>query len=91
MSTTTSACLEPRITACPCRIIMSSVTGTVVSKPCITLPSELPTRMTSQKRSTRSARMRVIRGEHHDRLAILAGADIGRGHALDGGLHGHGR
>ncbi len=55
MSTTTSACFEPRITARPCRIIMSSVTGTVVSKPCITLPSESPTRMTSQNRSTRLA------------------------------------
>ena len=48
MSTTTSACCDPRITACPCRIIMSSVTGTVVSKPCMTLPRESPTRMTSQ-------------------------------------------
>ena len=48
MSTTTSASCEPRITARPCRIIISSVTGIVVSKPCITLPSESPTRMTSQ-------------------------------------------
>ena len=39
---------EPRITAWPCRIIMSSVTGTVVSSPCITMPSESPTRITSQ-------------------------------------------
>ena len=55
MSTTTSACFEPRITACPCRIIMSSVTGTVVSKPCMTLPRKSPTRMTSQWRSTSAA------------------------------------
>ena len=48
MSTTTSAWLEPRITARPCKIIMSSVTGTVVSNPCMTLPRESPTRMTSQ-------------------------------------------
>jgi hypothetical protein len=48
MSTTTKARREPRITAWPCRIIMSSVTGTVVSSPCITMPSESPTRMTSQ-------------------------------------------
>ena len=55
MSITTSARLEPRITACPCRIIISSVTGTVVSKPCITMPSESPTRITSQYWSTRRA------------------------------------
>ncbi len=48
MSITTSARLEPRITAWPCRIIMSRVTGTVVSMPCITMPSESPTRITSQ-------------------------------------------
>ena len=48
MSTTTSARFEPRITALPCRIIMSSVTGTVVSSPCMTMPSESPTRMKSQ-------------------------------------------
>ena len=48
MSTTTSARFEPRITAWPCRIIISSVTGTVVSSPCITMPSESPTRITSQ-------------------------------------------
>jgi hypothetical protein len=52
MSTTTSARLDPRITARPCRIIISSVTGTVVSSPCITMPSESPTRMKSQWRST---------------------------------------
>ena len=48
MSTTTSACFEPRMTARPCRIIMSSVTGSVVSRPCITMPSESPTSMKSQ-------------------------------------------
>ena len=31
--------------------------------------------------------MRVIRGQHHDRLAVLAGANIRRGLALDGGLN----
>ena len=55
MSTTTSARLEPRITAWPCRIIMSRVTGTVVSSPCITMPSKSPTRITSQYLSTRRA------------------------------------
>jgi hypothetical protein len=55
MSTTTRARLEPRITASPCRIIMSRVTGTVVSSPCMTMPSESPTRITSQYLSTRRA------------------------------------
>src|SRR5258708_12891046 len=33
--------------------------------------------------------MRVIRRQHHDRLAVLAGAYIRRGLALDGRLDGH--
>ena len=56
MSTTTSARAEPRITARPCRIIISSVTGTVVSSPCITMPRKSPTRITSQYLS----RMRAV-------------------------------
>jgi hypothetical protein len=36
-----------------------------------------------------SGGMGVIRGQHHDRLAILAGANIRRGLALDGRLNGH--
>ena len=55
MSTTTSARLLPRITAFPCRIIMSRVTGIVLSSPCITMPSESPTRMTSQCLSSSAA------------------------------------
>ena len=55
MSTTTSARLDPRITAWPCRIIISSVTGTVVSSPCMTMPSESPTRITSQCLSAMAA------------------------------------
>ena len=35
--------------------------------------------------------MRVIGRQHHDRLAVLAGADIRRGFALDGGLDRHAR
>jgi hypothetical protein len=31
--------------------------------------------------------MRVIRGQHHDRLAVLAGTNIRRGLALDRGLN----
>jgi hypothetical protein len=34
MSTTTMAFLEPRITAWPCRIIISRVTPTVFGRPC---------------------------------------------------------
>ncbi len=83
MSITTSACLEPRITAWPCRIIISSVTGTVVSSPCITMPSESPTRITSQYLSTSARGVRVIRSENDDGLAALAGADIRRSETLD--------
>ena len=39
---------DPHITARPCRIIMSSVTGIVLSSPCITMPRESPTRIKSQ-------------------------------------------
>ncbi len=35
MSTTTSACFDPRITALPWVIIMSSVTPSVLSMPCM--------------------------------------------------------
>ena len=48
MSTTTSARREPRMTAWPCRIIISRVTGRVDSMPCMTMPSESPTRIKSQ-------------------------------------------
>jgi hypothetical protein len=34
--------------------------------------------------------MGVMGGEHHDRLAALAGADVRRGLALDGRLNRHG-
>ena len=55
MSTTTRARREPRMTAWPCRIIISRVTGRVDSMPCMTMPSESPTRITSQCWSTRRA------------------------------------
>src|SRR6476620_1344508 len=35
--------------------------------------------------------VRVIGGKRHDRLAVLAAADVGRGEALDLFLHGHAR
>ncbi len=47
MSTTISARLVPRTTARPCMIIRSSGTPMVDSIPCITMPSESPTRMKS--------------------------------------------
>ena len=62
---------------------MSSVTGTVVSSPCITMPSESPTRITSQYLSTMPRGVRVIRGQADDRLAALAGENVGRGEPLD--------
>jgi hypothetical protein len=34
-------------------------------------------------------RVRVIRGQHHDGIAALAGANLRRGFALDGRLHRH--
>ena len=55
MSTTTMARLEPRITAWPCRIIISSVTPTVLGKPCSTMPTESPTSSRSQCSSRISA------------------------------------
>ena len=62
---------------------MSSVTGTVVSRPCITMPSESPTRMKSQCASTIRGRMGVIGGQADDRLAAFARADIGGGEPPD--------
>ena len=55
MSTTTRAWAVPRTTACPCRIIISRVTGRVESSPCATMPSESPTSTTSQCGSTMAA------------------------------------
>ena len=48
MSTTMRALEVPRITACAWTIIISRVTGRVVSIPCMTMPRESPTRMKSQ-------------------------------------------
>ena len=89
MSTTTSARFDPRITAWPCRIIMSRVTGTVVSSPCITIPSESPTRMTIAIAVEQARGMGVVGREADDRLAALAGADVGRGQPLDFVLYRH--
>ena len=47
MSTVTSARDEPRMTALAWVIIMSSVTPSVLSSPCITMPRLSPTRMRS--------------------------------------------
>ncbi len=48
MSTTSSAFSTPRLTAWPCRIIMSSVTPTVDGSPCTTMLTLSPTSTRSQ-------------------------------------------
>ena len=55
MSTTIRAREVPRTTACPCRIISSSVTPVVFSIPCMTMPTLSPTRMKSACFSTMAA------------------------------------
>jgi hypothetical protein len=55
MSTTTMALREPRITAWPCRIIISMVTPTVLGRPWTTMPSESPTSSTSHDSSSAAA------------------------------------
>ncbi len=55
MSITTMARREPRMTAWPCRIIISRVTPTVLSRPCNTMPTESPTSRMSQTESRISA------------------------------------
>ncbi len=52
MSMTTIALREPRMTAWPCMIIISSVTPTVLSRPCRTMPTESPTSRMSQTSSS---------------------------------------
>ena len=55
MSITTIAFLAPRITAWPCRIIISMVTPTVFGRPWTTIPTLSPTSSTSQCSSRISA------------------------------------
>ena len=55
MSTTTMARRLARITAWPCRIIISRVTPTVFGRPCSTMPTESPTSSRSQTSSRISA------------------------------------
>ena len=89
MSTTTSARFEPRITACPCRIIMSSVTGTVVSEP-VHHHAERVADQDHVAIGVDDARgVRVIGGQADDRFAALAGADVGRGQPPNFVLHRH--
>ena len=45
---TTKAEVVPRTTALPCMIIISSVTPSVVGRPCKTMPTLSPTKVTSQ-------------------------------------------
>lgn len=71
MSTNTSACCDPPSPHGPAKIIISSVTGTVVSKPCITLP-----RVAHQNDVTTAidqhGRVCVIGRQHYNRIGILA-------------------
>ena len=84
MSTTTSACCDPRITAWPCRIIISSVTGTeAVHDVAEGVANQDDIAVAIHQRRG----MRVVRGQHHDRLAVLARANIRRSFALDGRLN----
>ena len=55
MSTTTIARREVRMTAWPCRIIISRVTPTVLGRPWTTIPTESPTSSRSQCSSRISA------------------------------------
>ena len=55
MSTTTSARFAPRTTARPCMIISSRGTGSVDSKPYMTIPTESPTRRKSTYLSAMAA------------------------------------
>ncbi len=47
MSATTIGRFAPRVTHCVMNTISSSVTGTVDSRPCTTMPAESPTRIRS--------------------------------------------
>ncbi len=55
MSITGIARVQPRTTARPCRIIISSVTPRVEGSPCTTIPTLSPTSAMSQWASTRRA------------------------------------
>ena len=63
----------------PCRIIISSVTPRVEGSPWITMPTTVAHQQRCRNaRSTSRATGRGIGGQHDQRRAALAGADIGR-------------
>ena len=68
---------------------MSSVTGTVVSSPCITMPSEVADQDDVAIAVEDARGMRVIGRQANDRLAALAGADVRRGKPPDVLMHRH--
>ena len=65
-------------------MISSTVTGSVVSSPCTTMPSVSPTSSTSMPASSSNPRERiVVGGEHRDLpAALLAFEDLGYRHLL---------
>ena len=77
MSTTTSARLEPRITASPCRIIISRVTGTRGLEPVHHHAERVADQDEIAVAVEQAGGMRVVGGEGDDRLAALAGPDMG--------------
>ena len=68
---------------------MSSVTGTVVSKPVHHHAERVADQDHVAIFVDQPRGVRVIGGQAHDRLAALAGADVGRGQPLDLVLRGH--
>src|SRR3546814_5871642 len=81
-STTISARSRPRRTVLPCRIIISSVTPRVDSRPCSTMPRLSPTRTMSQHGSTSSAIGVVLAVRHTSGVPPLCRAISGKPIAL---------
>ena len=78
----TIALRAPRITAWPCRIIISSVTPTVVGRPCTTMPDAVADQQQVAVRIDQPRHRRGVGGQADDRLATLARPDRGRGQGL---------
>ena len=93
MSTTTRARLAPRTTARPCMIMSSSGTGTVDLIAMHDHAEAVADQQEIDERVGDGRGVGMVGGERHDRLAALAGGDLGRGDALarNGGFCGHRR
>ncbi|CCV16594.1 exported hypothetical protein [Mesorhizobium sp. STM 4661] len=81
MSTIISACSRPRRTACPCMIIMSSVTARVEGNPCNTMPTLSPTRTHVAVRIDKSGNRCRVSGEAYQWEPSLARCDLRRCHS----------